>query len=98
MNIFEIFSDVMSITEALMKVKSTMHKSGDIAAAVQELEENAIAPVKDLCKKISGFLHFHIGHSEQKVSELEGALNIKGAKEMLAKHEKLIAKEGSSLG
>jgi len=97
MNIFEIFSDVITIAEALMKVKSTMHKGGDIAAAIQQLEENAIAPVKDLCKKISGFLHFHIGHSEQKMSELEGTLNIKGAKDLLAKHQSLIAKEGSSL-
>ena len=94
MNVFEIFSDVITIAEALMKVKSTMHKGGDITAAIQELEENAIAPVKDLCKKIGGFLHFHIGHSEQKVSELEGALNIKGAKDLLAKHESLVAKQG----
>ena len=93
MNVFEIFSDVITIAEALMKVKSTMHKGGDIAAAIKELEENAIAPVKDLCKKISGFLHLHIGHSEQKVAELEGALNIKGAKDLLAKHEEL-AKQG----
>ena len=93
MNVFEIFSDVITVAEALMKVKSTMHKGGDITAAIKELEENAIAPVKDLCKKIAQLLHFHIGHSEQKVSELEGALNIKGAKDLLAKHEEL-AKQG----
>jgi len=90
MNIFEIFNDVMSITEALMEVRSTMHKTHDVAAAVQELEEKAIDPIKDICKKISQLLHFHIGQGEQKMTELKGALNIKGAKEMLAKHENLM--------
>lgn len=94
MNIFEIFSDVLSIAEALMEVKSTMHKTHDVGKAVQELEDKAIAPIKDICKKISQLLHFHIGQGEQKMLELEGALNIKGAKEMLAKHEQLIAQDG----
>ena len=93
MSTFEIFSDVISIAEALMEVRSNMHKTHDIAAAIKELEEKAIAPIKDICKKISQLLHFHIGQGEQKMSELEGALNIKGAKEMLAKHDHLIAKE-----
>jgi len=74
-------------------VKKTLHSKGDLASAIIELEETAIAPIKDICKKISQILHLHIGHGEQKISELEGALNIKGAKEMLAKHEKLITKE-----
>ena len=77
-----------------MEVRSTMHKTHDITAAIKELEEKAIAPIKDICKKISQLLHFHIGQGEQKMSELEGALNIKGAKDMLAKHEQLISKEG----
>ena len=94
MNIFEIFNDILSIAEALMEVKSTMHKTHDVGQAIQELEEKAVAPLKDLCKKISQLLHLHIGQGEQKMSELEGALNIKGAKEMLAKHEQLIAQEG----
>ena len=94
MNIFEIFSDVITVAEALMKLKSTMHKGGDIAAAIKELEENAIAPVKDLCKKICQLLHLHIGEGEKKMTELEGALNIKGAKELIAKHESLVTNEG----
>jgi hypothetical protein len=89
---FEIFSDVLSIAEALMEVKKTLHNKGDIAAAIVDLEEKAIVPIKDICKKISKLLHFHIGHGEQKLSELEGALDIKGAKDMLAKHEKLMDK------
>jgi hypothetical protein len=93
MSTFEIFSDVISIAEALLEVRSTMHKTHDIAAASRELEGKGIAPVKDICKKISQLLHFHIGQGEQKISELEGALNIKGSKEMLAKHDNLIAKE-----
>ena len=93
MSTFEIFSDVLSIAEALMEVKKTLHNKGDISVAIVDLEEKAIAPIKDICKKISKLLHFHIGHGEQKLSELEGALDIKGAKDMLAKHEKLIAKE-----
>ena len=92
MSTFEIFSDVLSIAEALMEVKKTLHKKGDIAAAIVDLEEKAIAPIKDICKKISQLLHFHIGHGEQKLSELDGALDIKGAKDMLAKHEKLMDK------
>lgn len=94
MNIFEIFSDVLSIAESVIEVKSTMHKTHDVAAAIKELEEKAIEPLKDLCKKISQLLHLHIGQGEQKMQELEGALNIKGAKEMLAKHEQLIAQDG----
>ena len=94
MSTFEIFSDVLSIAEALMEVKKTLHNKGDIAAAIVDLEEKSIAPIKDICKKISQLLHFHIGHGEQKLSELEGALDIKGAKDMLAKHDNLIAKEG----
>jgi len=93
MSTFEIFSDVIGIAEALMEVRSTIHKTHDIAAAIKELEGKAIDPIKDICKKISQLLHFHIGQGEQKMSELEGALNIKGAKEMLAKHDNLIAKE-----
>jgi len=93
MSTFEIFSDIIKIAEALELVKNTLHSKGDLASAIIELEETAIVPIKDICKKISKLLHFHIGHSEQKMSELEEALNIKGAKEMLAKHEKLIAKE-----
>ena len=92
MSTFEIFSDVISVAEALMEVKKSLHGKGDIAAAIVDLEANAIAPIKDICKKICKLLHFHIGHGEQKLSELEGSLDIKGAKEMLAKHEKLIAK------
>jgi len=90
---FEIFSDVIKIAEALELVKKSLHSKGDLASAIIELEETAIAPIKDICKKISQILHLHIGHGEQKMSELEGALNIKGAKEMLAKHEKLNEKE-----
>ena len=92
MSTFEIFSDVLSIAEALMEVKKTLHNKGDIAAAIVDLEEKAIAPIKDICKKISKLLHFHIGHGEQKMSEIEEALNIKDAKDMLAKHEKLMDK------
>lgn len=94
MNIFEIFSDVLSIAESVIEVKSTMHKTHDIGKAIQELEDKAIAPINDICKKISQLLHLHIGQGEQKMSELEGALNIKGAKDMLAKHEQLIAQVG----
>ena len=97
MSTFEIFSDVLSIAEALMEVKKTLHNKGDIAAAIVDLEEKAIAPIKDICKKISKLLHFHIGHGEQKLSELEGALDIKGAKDMLAKHEKLMEKGNKCL-
>lgn len=90
MNIFEIFNDIFSIAEAIREVKSTMHKTHDIKQAMEELEKKAVAPIEDLCKKISQILHLHIGQGEQKMLELEGALNIKGAKEMLAKHEQLI--------
>ena len=93
MNIFEIFSDVIAIAEALMKVKSTMHKTHDMGEAIMELEEKAIAPVKDLCKKICGLLHLHIGQGEQKIAEINDVLNITGAKELLTKHENLITKE-----
>ena len=93
MSTFEIFSDVIKIAEALELVKKTLHSKGDLPSSIIELEKTAIAPIKDICKKISQILHLHIGHGEQKMSELEGALNIKGAKEMLAKHEKLIGKK-----
>ena len=94
MNIFEIFNDILSIAKALTEVKSTLHKTHDVEKALQELEEKTLAPLQDLCKKISQLLHLHIGQGEQKMLELEGALNIKGAKEMLAKHEELMAQEG----
>jgi hypothetical protein len=87
----EIFGDVIQIAEALMEVKSSMHEK-NIVESLEELEEKAIGPIKDLCKKIAQLLHFHIGQGEQKMSELEGALNIGGAKKLLAKHEQLIAK------
>ena len=88
----EIFVDVMHIAEALMEVKSSIKDKKNIVLALEELEEKAIGPIKDLCKKIAQLLHFHIGQGEQKLSELEGALSISGAKKLMAKHEQLIAK------
>ncbi len=88
----EIFGDVIEIAEALMEVKSSMHDKKNIVESLEELEEKAVGPINDLCKKIAQLLHFHIGQGEQKMSELEGALNIGGAKKLLAKHEQLIAK------
>jgi len=94
MSTFEIFNDVIEVAEALEEVKKSLHKNHDVIAGLKELEEKALDPIKDICKKISQLLHFHIGQGEQKMSELEGALNIKGAKEMLAKHEHLIDQKG----
>ena len=94
MSTFEIFNDMIEVVEALEEVKKSLYKNHNGIAGLKELEEKALDPIKDICKKISQLLHFHIGQGEQKMSELEGALNIKGAKQMLAKHEKFTDKEG----
>ena len=94
MSTFEIFNNVIEVAEAMEEVKKSLHKNHDVIAGLKELEEKAVDPIKDICKKISQLLHFHIGQGEQKMSELESALNIKGAKQMLAKHEKFTEKEG----
>jgi hypothetical protein len=92
MSAFEIFSDIIQIAEVLAEVKKSLHKTHDVSSAIMEIEEKALAPVKDICKKISKLLHLHIGHGEEKLSELEGALNLNGAKKLLDKHAQLIEK------
>ena len=94
MSTFEIFNNVIEVAEALEEVKKSLHKNHDVITGLKELEEKALDPIKDICNKISQLLHFHIGQGKQKMSELERALNIKGAKQMLAKHEQLNEKEG----
>ena len=91
---FDIFSDVIAIAEVLMDISSSIHKHKDVMDVVTELEEKAIAPVKNVCGKIGDLLHIHVGEGEKKVAELHESLNIQGAKDMIDRHEKIKAKDG----